>query len=66
MRDRRLREGCQTMARGERHGLAKLTAEAVNDIRQAESFRGVGRMLADQHGVTEAQISRIRTGRAWR
>lgn len=66
MRDRRLREGYRTIARGAAHGLAKLTEGAVRDIRRAEAGRGVGKALADLHGVTEAQISRIRTGRAWR
>lgn len=66
MRDRRLREGYRTMAKGERHGLSKLRAEHVRAIRNAAPYPGVVRDLAGRYGVGTAQISRIRSGKVWK
>jgi hypothetical protein len=51
---------------GERHHQAKLTADQVREIRSRPAGRGTGRALAREFGVTEANISAIRRGRAWR
>ena len=49
--------------RGERNGNAKLTAEAVREIRAStESLR----VLAERYGVCRSTVSHIRTGRNWR
>lgn len=48
---------------GERNGRAKLTEEEVAEIRRRP---GSIRSLAREFGVSDAQISRIRTGKAWR
>lgn len=48
---------------GERHGMARLTAEDVRAIR-ASSERGV--VLARRYGVGSGTISAVRTGRIWR
>lgn len=64
MRDRRLREGYRTMRKGEAHRRAKLTAEAVQDIRTANPSGGLG-AIAARYGVQPACVSKIRTGRAW-
>jgi hypothetical protein len=66
MRDRMQREGYRGMARGELHGLAKLKADHVRAIRGAAAYDGVTRDLAARYGVSGAQVSRIRAGRAWR
>lgn len=66
MRDRRLREGYRTMAKGARHGLAKLNDEHVRAIRAEAPYAGVVRDLAGRYGVTQAQIGRIRSGKAWK
>lgn len=58
---------------GERCGSSKLTAEAVNGIRAAYAACGkpyVGggvtmQSLADEYGVSPAQISRVVNGRHW-
>lgn len=63
MRDRKIREGYRSMARGERHGLAKLRCEQIQAIRAtSDSLRA----LASRYGVSEGHISRIRKGHAWR
>jgi len=48
---------------GERHGEAKLTDEAVREIRTSAL---TGRALAAKFGVTESAVSLVRRGRAWR
>lgn len=57
----KLRHG--THNRGERCGSAKLTERQVRAIR---SVHGVPQArLAREHGVSQAQISQIRTGKRW-
>lgn len=52
-------------ARGERNGLAKLTAEDVRIIR-AELRRGaLQRELAERYGVDQTNISAIKLGKTW-
>lgn len=48
--------------RGERHGMAKLTAEQVREIRAA---RGTLKRIAAQYGVAMATIHMIRSGQTW-
>lgn len=50
---------------GEKNGIAKLTAEAVREIR-ASKARGDGYKLARRFNVSEATISRVRRGHLWR
>lgn len=58
-------KGRQVPARGERNGHAKLTREAVAEI-LAELERGTyQRVLARRYGVDQAQISRLKNGKAW-
>lgn len=54
----------EAVARGERHGCSKLTAAEVIAIRAAP--RGLTVVLAQKYGVSQAQISDIRTGKSWR
>jgi hypothetical protein len=51
-----------TIARGETHGMAKLTVEQVREIQTA---RGSGREIAERYGVTRRTIDRIRSGAQW-
>lgn len=51
---------------GERNGAAKLTGAAVQEIQQTPARRGVGRQLAERHGISQAAVSMIRSGRRWR
>ena len=53
----------QPKKRGERHPMAKLTADQVDEIRQSTE---VGRRLAEQFGVSPATICNIRKGKVWR
>lgn len=54
-------------ARGSRNGLAKLTEEAVVDIRARYARGGIlQRELAEEHGVDPSLISRIVSGELWR
>lgn len=50
---------------GEKNGIAKLTEEAVREIR-ASKARGDGYKLARRFNVSEATISRVRRGHLWR
>lgn len=56
-----VRKGRQ--AKGERNGQAKLTAEQVGEIRSSDlpQFR-----LADIYGVSNQQISLIKSGKRWK
>jgi hypothetical protein len=52
--------------KGERHGQAKLTDEAVREIRASQGqYRGVLRDMARKYGVTTGLIGHIVHGRAW-
>ena len=48
---------------GEHHGAAKLTDEAVREIRTSPL---TGRALAAKFGVSESAVSLVRRGLAWR
>lgn len=47
---------------GERHPLAKLTRLKVAEIRASSKTQAV---LAKEYGVSQAQISNIKTGKVW-
>jgi hypothetical protein len=50
-------------SRGEKHGMSKLTAEIVEEIRKSTSH---GTELAAKYGVSRVTISEIRTRKTWR
>ena len=50
---------------GESNGSAKLTADAVGDIRRALARGEVQRVIADRHGVSQTLVSAIKNGRVW-
>lgn len=52
-----------TSTRGERHGLAKLTADDVRAIRAATGV--IHRELAQRFGISRTHVSAIRRGEAW-
>lgn len=47
---------------GESHGMSKLTAEQVAEIKESSDFQ---RVLAERFGVARTTISAIKTGRSW-
>lgn len=53
-------------ARGEGHGMAKLTEANVIAIKSAPAYFGVQSQLARQFGISQQQISDIRNGKSWR
>jgi hypothetical protein len=59
------RKGRGAVLRGEDHGCAKLTPEAVQHIRATPKKYGSGRALARLYGVSESAVSDIRIGRSW-
>ena len=52
---------------GQRHGMAKLTAEDVRDIRarKAAGARGIGVQLAREYGISYTHLKRILGGKSW-
>jgi DNA-binding transcriptional regulator YiaG len=54
-----------TLARGERAGNAKLTADDVHAIRSAYAMGEYQRPLARRFGVTQITVSRIVRGETW-
>ena len=55
------------VARGERHGRAKLTAEAVREIRGANiTVVGTADALAEQFGVSPVTIGKVHRRETWR
>jgi hypothetical protein len=56
----KLRHG--THSRGDRHPLAKLTAEQVADIRTSTDLQ---RVIAERHGIRQGHVSRIKNGVRW-
>lgn len=52
--------------RGEKHGGAKLTSEAIRTIRLHPAAIGTGVALARQFSVSASLICRIRKNKAWR
>ncbi len=54
-------------AKGERHGMAKLTAPEVEEIRRRYAAGGVGqKRLAAEFGVSQRLIGKIVNGELWR
>lgn len=54
-------------ARGERHGLHKLTAEQVADIRRRYAAGGVTQVqLGREYGVSDGHVCGIISGKFWR
>ena len=51
--------------RGEAHGMAKLTAATVREIRAVPAGRGAGAALARRFRVSESTVSKLRKGRGW-
>ena len=51
------------IARAKRKTHAKLTDEAVRDIRNSSEL---GRVLAERHGVSQAHVSKVQLHKAWR
>lgn len=51
---------------GSHHGRAKLSEAAVQRIRASLASGVKAQELADTYGVTQAMISHIKTGRAWK
>lgn len=57
----------QTVHHGEKHGMHKLTAIQVAEIRQRFATGGISKaQLGREYGVTDVQIYHIVTGKAWR
>lgn len=50
---------------GDRNGMAKLSDELVAAIRTDLAAGVTGKDAAQRYGMSKAQISRIRTGKAW-
>jgi hypothetical protein len=56
-----------TTAKGERHGKARLTEDAVREIRRLWlSGKMLQRQIANQFGIAEVTVSSIVTGRKWK
>ena len=55
-----------TAQNGELVPQSKLTWVQVRSIRKAQGPRGLGKKLAEQHGVSSATISLIRANKGWR
>ena len=55
----------EKIARGERHGMSKLTEQDVLSIRSHEKMKGSGRALAKYYGVSPSMICNIRKGKNW-
>jgi hypothetical protein len=53
----------EVVLRGERHGMAKLTDEAVRSIRRDARS---GSVIAAEHGVGKGVVNSIRRGEGWR
>jgi hypothetical protein len=58
-------KGRREPIRGEMHGQAKLTEAQVAEILEALKQGEYQRIIANRYGVDQAQISRIKNGRAW-
>lgn len=60
-----VRKGRGRASPGELHGAAKLTVEAVREIRAAPRENGSGRRLASKFGVSPATVTNVRKGLVW-
>jgi hypothetical protein len=58
-------KGRHVPARGELNGHAKLSRQDIADIQAALSRGEYQRVIAKRYGVDQAQISRIKNGKAW-
>lgn len=54
-----------TRLEGERHPLAKLTADQVSQIRSRYDAGELQRVLAEEYGISQTQVSRICRGVRW-
>lgn len=54
------------VGRGEKHGMAKLTAEQVHSIHQDRRGGMAAVEIAKRYGIDPSTVRRIVTGRAWR
>jgi predicted XRE-type DNA-binding protein len=63
-REDKLRDG--TLARGEKHGCAKLTEEQVREIRKL-ALKGelTQKEIAEIFGITRANVSMLKRGKTW-
>jgi hypothetical protein len=65
--DDRDRKGRHVAMRGERHGMSKLTAEQVREIRSIREATGMGaHRLAKKFGVAKFTVARIINGEGWK
>lgn len=53
-------------ARGESHGMARLTGDDVLEIRAYPKFHGYREALSQRYGISPTQVSHIRSGKSWR
>jgi hypothetical protein len=53
-------------ARGASHGMARLTADKVRQIRAEPEYRGCLERLAERFGVTPICVANARAGRTWK
>ena len=63
--DDKVRKNRHWVNRGESHGMAKLTAAQVVEIRQRRASGEKGRALAVAFNVSEATISTVCSGKRW-
>ena len=52
--------------RGEKHPLAKLSPEQVEEIRKLPFVHGSGKAMAERFGVSRSLITHIRKGDVWK
>jgi predicted transposase YdaD len=53
-------------SKGETHGLHKLTVDQVQDVRARRARGERIEVVAREHGISIAQVSRIANGTRWR
>lgn len=54
-----------TSNRGSRHGMHKLTEEAVTEMRKLRAEGCSQALLAERYGVSQTQVSQVTRGLAW-
>jgi len=52
-----------THQQGEKHGMAKLTADGVRDIRSSSQ---PCKALAEKYGISVSRVKALRSGRGWK
>lgn len=55
-----------TIAKGRKHGMAKITEEIVREIRNGPRHRGWGMECVRRFGLSQSQVSRILNNESWR